>query len=181
MFNNFVVLQLYLPRHVSKMHLPLIQLNETFLFKILRPKKSSFVSGNRPGENYFMTHPRAQSNVYRSIYFQLQKNKRTKKKTRIQKKQKKLKKKREHLRKINFKNLQHPEKEFSCHPHFPKQEYFLFCILFYFYWPKYNDVLSLMRFHSHYTEYRNFIRDIFIPFLQLMILVAQKASGLVKS
>ena len=83
------------------MHLPLIELDETFLFKILRPKKSSFVSGNRPGENYSMTHPRIVKCVSEYIFSISKKKQKNKKKTRIQKKQKKLKKKREYLPKIN--------------------------------------------------------------------------------
>ena len=120
--------------------------------------------------------------MYQSIYFQFQK-KQTKeqKENKNTKKAKKIKEENISQKSIKKINLRQPKEEFSCHPHFPKQEYFLFFILFYFFWPKYNDVLSLMRLHSHYTEYRNFIRDIFIPFLRLIILLAQKASGLVKS
>ena len=118
----------------------------------------------------------------RVYIFNFKKNKqKNKKKTRTQKKLKKIKEENISQKSIKKINLRQPKEEFSCHPHFPKQEYFLFFILFYFFWPKYNDVLSLMRLHSHYTEYRNFIRDIFIPFLRLIILLAQKASGLVKS
>ena len=63
------------------MHLPLIELDETFLFKILMPKKSSFVSGNRPGENYSMTHPRIVKCVSEYIFsISKRKNKRTKRK-----------------------------------------------------------------------------------------------------
>ena len=83
------------------MHLPLIELDETFLFKILRPKKSSFVSGNRPGENFSMTHPRIVKCVSEYIFSISKKKTKEQKKTRIQKKQKKLKKKREYLPKIN--------------------------------------------------------------------------------
>ena len=83
------------------MHLPLIELDETFLFKILRPKKSSFVSGNRPGENFSMTHPRIVKCVSEYIFSISKKKTKEQKKTRIQKKQKKLKKKRDYLPKIN--------------------------------------------------------------------------------
>ena len=34
-----------------------------------KAKKSSFVSGNRSGENFIMTHLPAKSNVYRNICF----------------------------------------------------------------------------------------------------------------
>ena len=34
-----------------------------------KSKKGSLVSGNRLGENFFITHPTAQSNVYQNIYF----------------------------------------------------------------------------------------------------------------
>ena len=43
--------------------------------KGLRPKKISHVSGNRPGEKFFITHRPALSNVYQNIYFRLQKQK----------------------------------------------------------------------------------------------------------
>ena len=43
------------------------------------PKKISLVSGNRPGEIFFIIHPPAQSNVYQNIYFYFQKKKNTKK------------------------------------------------------------------------------------------------------
>ena len=71
------------------MHLPLIELDETFLFKILRPKKSSFVSGNRPGENFSMTHPRIVKCVSEYIFSI------SKKKTKEQKENKNTKKTKE--------------------------------------------------------------------------------------
>ena len=43
-----------------------------------KAKKSSLVSGNRPGEKNFITHPPTQSNEYQNIYFYLkQKTKKT--------------------------------------------------------------------------------------------------------
>ena len=40
----------------------------------LGQKESCLVSGNRPGENFFITHLPAQSNVYQNIHFLFQKN-----------------------------------------------------------------------------------------------------------
>ena len=52
----------------------------------LGPKKSGLVSGNRPGENFFIPHPPAWLNVYQNMYFQFKKaKKQTNKKTRRQK------------------------------------------------------------------------------------------------
>ena len=62
-------------------------------------KKRSLVSRNRLGENVFITHPPAQSNVYENIFNF--KNQANKQKNKNRKKQKKLKAKREYLQKIN--------------------------------------------------------------------------------
>ena len=74
---------------------------------INKAKKSSLVSGNRPGEKFFITHPRAQSNVYQNMYFSFP-NKANKKKpnkqTRRQKKRKTKKETKEQKR-ISVENL----------------------------------------------------------------------------
>ena len=66
--------------------------------------KSSLVSGNRPGETFFIIHPPGQSNVHQNIYLNFQKTNKQKNKKQEYKKQKKLQKKREYLLKINKKN-----------------------------------------------------------------------------
>ena len=40
--------------------------------KWIKAKKSSLFSGNRPGENFFITYPNAWPNVYQNIYFLFQ-------------------------------------------------------------------------------------------------------------
>ena len=68
----------------------LITLNSLGQLKAKTKKKSSLVSGNRPGENFFITHPLAYSNVYQNIYFLIKKKNR-KKTTRPKKKRKRKK------------------------------------------------------------------------------------------
>ena len=53
-----------------------------------RPKKSSFVSGNRPGRNLFIIYPPALSNVYQNIYLSLKKQSNKNKRTKSKKKTK---------------------------------------------------------------------------------------------
>ena len=77
--------------------------SNSFLFNVvfrhyILAKKSSLVSGNRPGENPLITHPPAQSNAYQNIFkifriFNFKKQTNKQKNTKNTKKQKKLKKK----------------------------------------------------------------------------------------
>ena len=66
-------------------------MNSLGQLKAKAKKKSSLVSGNRSGENFFITHPLAYSNVHQNIYFLIKKK--TEKKQQDQKKKKKKKKK----------------------------------------------------------------------------------------
>ena len=68
----------------------LITLNSLGQLKAKAKKKSSLVSGNRSGENFFITHPLAYSNVHQNIYFLIKKKNR-KKITRPKKKRKRKK------------------------------------------------------------------------------------------
>ena len=74
---------------------PLVQ-NTVMLRRPGPKKKSSLVSGNRPGELFFITHPLAWLNVFQNIcIFNLKKK--TNKQEDKKNKQKKPKKKREYL------------------------------------------------------------------------------------
>ena len=73
---------------------------------VLRPKKSSLLSGNRPGEK-LLTHPHSQ--IWIRIYvFNFKKQAKKERKNKNTKKEKETKEKREYLRKIDRKNLRPP-------------------------------------------------------------------------
>ena len=84
-----------------------------------------FVSGNRPGENFFISHSPAKTNVYHNIHFCVQKgtNKqqtnKNKKKTKETNEEKRISLENRSKKK---KNCGRSREDFSCHPHFLKQE-----------------------------------------------------------
>ena len=67
----------------------LITLNSLGQLKAKAKKKSSLVSGNRSGENFFITHPLAYSNVHQNIYFLIKKKQKKNNKTKKKRKRKK--------------------------------------------------------------------------------------------
>ena len=83
------------------------------------------VSGNRPGENFFISHSPAKTNVYHNIHFCVQKgtNKqqtnKNKKKTKETNEEKRISLENRSKKK---KNCGRSSEDFSCHPHFLKQE-----------------------------------------------------------
>ena len=77
-------------------------MNSLGQLKAKAKKKSSLVSGNRSGENFFITHPLAYSNVHQNIYFLIKKK--TEKKQQDQKKKEKEKKETKGKKRIYVEN-----------------------------------------------------------------------------
>ena len=88
-------------------------------------QKSSFVSGNWPGENFFYHSPTCIVKCVSEYAFSISKNDKQKAtKNKNQKKQKKLKKKENISRKLIKKELWPPRWKLFLSPAFRKQEYF---------------------------------------------------------
>ena len=78
----------------------------------VRPKRSCLVSGNWPDENFFITHPITQSNVYQNISFHFKKQ-RNKKKNNNNKKKQKRKQEYKKAKETREKNRISPENRIS--------------------------------------------------------------------
>ena len=116
------------------------------------------VSGNRPGENFFISHSPAKTNVYHNIHFCVQKGTNKQQKNKNQKKQKKLMKKREYLWKIDQKkkkNCGRSSEDFSCHPHFLQQEKTIWLVFQNHFHFHYDKSFNLTKF-KHICFYAHF-------------------------
>ena len=116
------------------------------------------VSGNQPGEN-FLSLTRLQRRMCITIYiFVFKKEQINNKQTRIKKKQKKLMKKREYLWKIDQKkkkNCGRSREDFSCHPHFLKQEKTIWLVFQNHFHFHYDKSFNLTKF-KHICFYAHF-------------------------
>ena len=114
----------------------------------LGQKESCLVSGNRPGENFFITHLPAQSNVYQNIHFLFQKNNEQTNKNNKNKEKTKLKTKKKSpengLKKIN---LRQPGWRFFSSPALSETRVIFLALRKWLFWGKYMWKWSLLLDH----------------------------------